>query len=420
MPKGWSVCELGDCLSKILDYRGKTPKKVGGNWGKSGFRAISAKNIKNGRLVSLRSIRFVDEVIYKKWMKVEVEKEDILLTSEAPLGEVLLWNSAEKIVLSQRVFGIRADRKKVYPKYLNAYMHSFLFQHELLSRATGSTVQGIRQSELIKTRVLLPSMREQIAIGDFYTSIAEKIELNHKISETLESMANSTFRSWFVGYNFPGHENANSSGGIPDGWGLKPIGEIADFVRGFSYKGSEKYDTPNDYAFITLNNVKESGGFKSVYAWISSGRLKERHFLNEYDLIIANTEQTRDGTLLAFPAIVYFPRGYQKNNAVFSHHITKIISKNPELKFYLYFHLLYAQNESLGFHTGSVIWSLDVENFAKNKEVYVPPIEILKSFNDLVEPIFVNLAENQKQTDCLSQIRDSLLPKLLSGEVRVG
>jgi type I restriction enzyme S subunit len=188
IPKGWEVKKFEDCLKLIIDHRGKTPLKLGSNWSESGFRALSAKNIKNGQIVNEDSIKFVDEELYSKWMKNEIEPEDILLTSEAPLGELVSWDYAEKIVLSQRLFGIRADKKIVYPKYLYCFMTSDLFKYELTSRATGSTVQGIRQSELLKTNVIIPTLeltREFQSIVEFKF---RKIALNNEETRNLSQL----------------------------------------------------------------------------------------------------------------------------------------------------------------------------------------------------------------------------------------
>ena len=115
----WKEYTVADVISKVIDYRGKTPKKLGGDWSDSGYRALSAKNIKTGKIVQVDSIRYVSEDMYKAWMKEEIQREDILITSEAPFGQIFFWNSDEKIVLSQRLFAIRIN-EKFYPKYIYA------------------------------------------------------------------------------------------------------------------------------------------------------------------------------------------------------------------------------------------------------------------------------------------------------------
>src|SRR3989338_6524688 len=170
-PKGWKETTLGEVAEKIIDYRGKTPKKLGGDWSSNGkYRALSAKSVKTGGLVNLDQINRVDENMYKKWMKDEIVFNDILLTSEAPMGEVLIWKSNEKIVLSQRLFAIRA-KKEISPDYLYYFFISKVFQAELLARASGTTVVGIRQTELAKTKINLPALGEQIEIAAVLSSL---------------------------------------------------------------------------------------------------------------------------------------------------------------------------------------------------------------------------------------------------------
>ena len=172
---------LIDCVNDIIDYRGKTPKKLKDNWSEDGdYRAISAKNIKNMNLVNQNSMNKAKASLYKKWMKKEIDKGDILLTSEAPLGETLYWDFEEKIILSQRVFGIKANNEIVNSKYLFAYMQTPFFKHELFARESGTTVTGIRRKELEKVIIKVPSMYIQSYIGQIIYNINYKINNNNK------------------------------------------------------------------------------------------------------------------------------------------------------------------------------------------------------------------------------------------------
>ena len=105
--------ELREFTSFVIDYRGKTPLKLGLKWSSSGYRALSAKNIKTGRIVNEDSIYHGDETLYKAWMKDEIRRGDILITSEAPFGEVFYWDSDEKIILSQRLFCLRPQNRVI-------------------------------------------------------------------------------------------------------------------------------------------------------------------------------------------------------------------------------------------------------------------------------------------------------------------
>ena len=193
---------LSNCLDKIIDYRGKTPKKLGGDWTSSGYRAISADNVKFDGLYKLDNIRCVNESLYKKWMKIEVEKGDVLLTSEAPAGQALLWDSDEKIVLSQRLYGLRVNQK-IYNKYLKYYLQSKTGQKEIANKTSGSTVFGISAKMFDLIKIHFPDIPTQILIGDLLYTLDAKIELNNRINAQLEAMAKTLYDYWFVQFDFP-------------------------------------------------------------------------------------------------------------------------------------------------------------------------------------------------------------------------
>ena len=184
MPSDWKELALGEITELVIDYRGKTPKKLGGDWSESGYRALSAKNIKTGRIVHPDTIRYIDENMYRKWMKDEVQRGDILITSEAPFGQIFFWDSDEKIVLSQRLFCVR-----IKPEYDACFIYYYMttpeFQGELDGRATGTTVVGLRQPELMKCVIRCPEIQKQKAISAILSSIDAKIIANEKINDNL-------------------------------------------------------------------------------------------------------------------------------------------------------------------------------------------------------------------------------------------
>ena len=184
MTSEWNHFALGEITELVIDYRGKTPKKLGGDWCKQGYRALSAKNIKTGRIVQAETIRYIDESLYRKWMKDEIQRGDILITSEAPFGQISFWDSDEKIVLSQRLFCVRI-KPEYDARFIYYYMTTPEFQSELDGRATGTTVIGLRQPELMKCVIRCPEIQEQKVIAAILSSIDAKIIANEKVNDNL-------------------------------------------------------------------------------------------------------------------------------------------------------------------------------------------------------------------------------------------
>ncbi len=168
IPEGWRVMDLEDVIDEIIDYRGKTPKKLGGAWSDEGIIALSAKNIKNGRLVNIDQAKRVSTDLYEKWMKSELRQYDILLTSEAPLGELYFLAKPGKYCLSQRLYALRADPKVIWPSLLYYQLTSAGTQAQMRERSTGTTVLGIRQSLLRKVPIVVPSRELQCRSGKFF------------------------------------------------------------------------------------------------------------------------------------------------------------------------------------------------------------------------------------------------------------
>lgn len=191
IPHGWTVGTIEEATSLIIDYRGRTPKKMGSDWSPTGVPAVSAKNVKAGRLVRPDTFNFVSEELYDRWMKDKLALGDILMTSEAPLGELYLLALDARFCLSQRIFAMRANPAVCEPAYLYYWLESPACQTDIINRGTGTTVEGIRQSELRKVSVLLPPLSIQKAAGQFLAEWTEQIHRNEEQSRTLAALRDS-------------------------------------------------------------------------------------------------------------------------------------------------------------------------------------------------------------------------------------
>lgn len=258
---------------------------------------------------------------------------------------------------------------------------------------------------LKSTKWAVPNIIEQKTIASILSSLDDKIELLHRQNKTLEAMAETLFRQWFI-------EKADES------WEWKQLGEYVEVMRGLSYKGDGLTIEGNGVPMHNLNSVYEGGGYKYEGIKFYSGDFKERHRVNPGDVIVTNTEQGHDMLLIGFPAIV--PK-YFGDNGIFSQHIYRIQIKGDALTepFLYYLLMTYDVREQIiGATNGSTVNMLAKDGI-EWAQFRLPPKNLVKDFTELVEPMLDKKEVNFESIKSLEKLRDILLPKLMSGEVRV-
>ena len=392
---------LAVCIVSVIDHRGLTPKKLGGDWAKSGYRALSAKNIKGGKLVQTESMKLVDEELYRRWMPQEIEEGDVFITSEAPFGEVLFWNSSEKLVLSQRVFGLKPNHNICDARYLYYWMKGPLFQGELRGRATGTTVIGLRQPELLKCGVALPSMDTQKRIGAVLGAIDDKIESNAKLNGYLLELLKASAKNLYAEYE------RNEELELPVGWRWIEIDEISEMVcRGIT----PKYNPNSDETVLGQTCVRNN------LVLLENGRLHSpkkvtEKWLQKYDLLINSTGV---GSLGRTAQICFEP-----TKLVVDSHVTIVRCKDKKHALYLGFWAFEHEKYIESLHTGSTGQTELPRDHVKAIRLVLPSDEALERFNKMSEPSVRLVAANQEESKRLADLRDALLPKIVSGEIDV-
>ena len=417
---------LTDCLDNVIDYRGKTPKKLGLEWCNLGYRAISANNVKFDGLTKIDSINCLDEAGYKKWMKEEVKKGDLLLTSEAPAGQVMLWMNDEKIILSQRLFALRT-KPDVCNKYLKYYLQSNVGQFEINKNTSGSTVFGISAKMFDFIKVNLPDYDSQISIGDILYLIDSKIELNNRINAELEAMAKTLYDYWFVQFDFPDKKgkpykanagkmiwNEGLNREIPEGWEVGTLGDVAELVRGVTYGADDIKSQSSSDVIPILRATNISGNVIDLNSmvYVPKQNVSNAQLLNKYDILITMSSGSKEH--IGKNGFFYYER-----EASFGAFCAKIVA-NAEYRYYLYsftqsdFMFTTIKNECLGTNINNLNGSL-----VKGFKLIIPPNELINSFNVKVNPVYEKIGNNLKENQKLSELRDWLLPMLMNGQVKV-
>jgi type I restriction enzyme S subunit len=177
IPQEWSAHIFGDLVQHVIDFRGRTPKKLGMDWGGGDILALSANNVQPGGIDVSREAYFGSERLYRKWMTSgETRTGDVLLTMEAPLGNVAQIPDSCKYILSQRVISLRFMADLVLNDFAFWQMQSNEFQQAMVKRSTGSTATGIQRAELVKLHFKSPPVGEQALIAERLFSIERKLK----------------------------------------------------------------------------------------------------------------------------------------------------------------------------------------------------------------------------------------------------
>ena len=383
----WNQFVLGEIAELVIDYRGKTPKKLGGDWCECGYRVLSAKNIKTGRIVQPDTIRYIDEDLYRKWMKDEVQRGDILITSEAPFGQIFFWGSDEKIVLGQRLFCVRI-KPEYDARFIYYYMTTPKFQNELDGRATGTTVMGLRQPELMKCVVCCPDIQEQKVIATILSSIDAKIIANEKVNDNLQQQAAALFSSLY--------DRSNTEVRFTDliqilGGGTPKTGENTYWNGNIAFFTPKDVGTP--YALITEKTITEEGlsHCNSRLYPVNTVFVTARGTVGKVGM---------SGVPMAMNQSCYALVGKETHQLL------------------VYFYTLKAVGRLKHKASGAVFDAITTRDFESEQIMKLSDADV-KSFLCIAEPMFQKILNNSIENQRLSTLRDSLLPKLMSGEIDV-
>jgi type I restriction enzyme, S subunit len=276
---------------------------------------------------------------------------------------------------------------------------------DLFPYLTGAVQPKLSKASLESIPIYLPdSPREQQAIASVLGSLDDKIDLLHRQNRTLEQMAETLFRQWFV----------EEEG---EGWPRHQLGEFVEVMRGLSYNGAGLTEKGQGVPMHNLNSVYEGGGYKYDGIKYYKGDFKDRHLVHPGDVIVTNTEQGHQMLLIGYPAIV--PKHFGEVG-IFTQHVYKLKMKWAVTEPFI-FHLLKTSDmreQIAGATNGSTVNMLPKDGIEWAK-FRLPPSELIKRYTATVKPMMKKQETNYEQIQKLTSLRDTLLPKLMSGEVRV-
>ena len=406
-PKEWEVKRLNE-LAKII--MGQSPPSSAYNDKGQGLPFIQGSKDFGDIYPSIKTFTTICKKI--------APKDSILFSVRAPVGDI---NISDREICIGRGIAAIVPYNKTDLLYLYYYLTYSAFKIKRYS--SGTTFESIKERDLKNFQITLPPLDERKKIVKILNTVDSIIIDTINLIENLKLLKEKTLNLLITGSIWHKEFVKTDIGRFPKEWEVKRLSEIAELQRGLSYRSSEKSkdEIPDGYLFLTLNSVKEGGGLKEDgWTWIKSDRLKERHFVREGDIVIANTEQSKDGSLIGSPAIVHFPEWYKKDKAVFSHHISKLLLKVSNLDVnFLFYYLSFVQPLARKYHTGTGVWGLNVDSWAKELPIPIPPLEEQKKIVEILSTIDNKIETETKYLDYMKKLKEKLLAALMTGKIRV-
>ena len=403
---GFSTLTIQEATERLIDYRGKTPPKTD-----SGIRLITAKVVKGGQIHD-EPAEYIAADFYDEWMRRGLpQKLDVLLTTEAPLGEVAILRDDARIALAQRIILLRAKPDLLDPLYLFYALQSDFGQGELKARASGTTVLGIKQSELRKVRVPVFPLPVQQRIAGILSAYDELIENSQRRIKILEAMARALYREWFVHFRFPCHENharvASPLGEIPQGWEAVAFTDIADVLSGGTPKTSTPEYWDGEIPFFTPRDAPDCFYVEYADKHVTEvGLSKCASQLHPPDTVFITARGTVGKVALASVPMAM-------NQSCYA------LRGKPGITQRFLFLMTLQQVEYLKTNTGGATFDTIIVDTFRRMQIAMPPHELIAAFTRNVDAVFEQVNTLQRQVRNLRRTRDLLLPRLLSGKIAV-
>jgi len=380
-----------------------------------------------------------EEHFEQRSRRARLKAGDLVLTREAPMGEVCMVPENLRCCLGQRMVMLRPDPKKCDSRFLLYSIQSDAVQREIkVNEGTGSTVSNLRIPLLEALPIPLPPLAEQKAIAAVLGALDDKIECNRRMNATLEAMARALFQSWFIDFDpvraqldgrppvgldpataalFPDSFQDSDLGHIPVGWEVKSMGDLVDVVKGRSYRSEELADSKT--ALVTLKSFLRGGGYRADGLKPFTGEYKPNQKISVGDLVMAFTDVTQAADVIGKPALVRSDERFDTLVASLDVGIVRPKSDQVSIPFLYCLFLSEAfQAHTYSHATGTTVLHLS-PTAIPSFQCVIPNRELAAVFARSAEPLFGLIDENAKQSRTLATLRDTLLPKLLSGELSV-
>ncbi|MBK9147134.1 MAG: restriction endonuclease subunit S [Flavobacteriales bacterium] len=375
-----------DEIAEVIDCEHKTAPRVE----QSAFYSVRTPDILNGRIDYANCYR-VDEPTYELWTRRgKPEAGDIILAREAPVGEVGLIQPGYNVCLGQRTVLIKVNREVADSSYLTFHLCAPPIKTELKEQSGGSVVSHLNMKDIRAFRLSLPDLPEQRAIASVLSSLDAKIDLLHRQNKTLEAMAETLFRQWFV-------EEAE------EGLTQRPLSSVANYLNGVACQKYPAKDPVNRLPVLKIKDLRD--GLSESSDWATTD-IDPKYYVEAGDVIFSWS-----ASLIV--------KLWDGPKAILNQHLFKVTSDEFPKWFYFMWTKHYVDEFVSIAESHATTFGHIKRGDLDEAMVLVPSPDRLIEMTLVMEPLFDKHMTNSAQIKSLTALRDTLLPKLMSGEVRV-
>lgn len=421
-PTHWKQCRLEEVCTLVTDGTHDSPKES-----IDGFPLVTGKSIK-GRLIDFSNTYNISSEDHAKVItRSKAEKDDLLFANIGnSIGDLVRIDTDREFSIKNLAL-FKPDTTVIHPQYLEYYFFSSKVQSYIKNSTSGSAQPFIGLGALRAFPVALPPSSEQKKIAKWLGDIDDKIRINTQTNQTLEEMAQAIFKSWFVDFDpvkakmngeqpegmdaataslFP--EKLVSDIGLPEGWRLSEIGDEVTVVGGGT--PSKKNDDFWVDGHIHWTSPKDLSGVQDKVLLDTASKLTEAGLKK-----VSSGLLPVDTVLLSSRAPVGYLALAKVPLAVNQGYIAMKCEKDLPPEFVLQW-CVHRMDEIKQRASGSTFAEISKKNF-KPISVVVPSEDVLRAYQKLVKPLYDAITSNARQSEQLASLRDTLLPKLLSGEL---
>lgn len=404
----WIDCKIAD-LGTVIG--GATPSTKRLEYYENGSIAwITPKDLSTfrGRYIR-RGERNITEIGLKSCSTQLLPKNTVLFSSRAPIGYIAI---AENELCTNQGFKSVIPNENTDPLFL--YYLLKYNKNKIESMGSGTTFKEVSGNTLKNIVVSVPRDKKvQEQISSILGAIDDKIEANEKINNNLFEQIKTIYTAWLSDYVPFGRV-------LPNDWSKISLSTIAEFISGYSYKGSEL--KKSNIAMATIKNFDRNGGFKleGYKEIVPSNKRKDTQYLNLFDTIVAHTDLTQNAEVIGNAEMIMSKSIY--DDILFSMDLVKVIPKNKIISKFLIAAILQDKNFKAhchGYINGTTVLHLSKKALS-DYQIYLPnDFSVLDPLDELIAVLYQQIANNINETIGLQSLRDILLPKLMSGELDV-